>query len=163
MTRWVVLVVALATVSSATMSSPALAEIEWSYAKEKGRPILRGFSGEYEGDNEFWARCRADRRIEVGLGAHTEIGTGKGEAVALTLASGGKSATVKGQSRKSENFEMTSGTELRANVALADPLFAVLDTGKPITVTGSSVKKQVTWAVTNLKARVATFVKACGP
>lgn len=80
----------------------------------------------------------------------------------LTLASAGKSATVKGRSRWSENSEMTGGTELRATVALTHPLFAVLATGKPITVTGS-LKKPVTWKVRSLKARLAAFIKACGP
>ena len=91
---------------------------------------------ESEVDNEFWARCRSDGMIDIGMGAESHVGKGKGEPVSLTLTSGGQSVTISGVSRESKNVEMTGGIELQARVKRDDKLFAVLSTGQPIAVTG---------------------------
>jgi hypothetical protein len=137
----------------------AAAETDWKLLKRDGRAVLQGHGGEYEGDDDLWLRCRADKAIDVGAGAESEVGKGKGETVKLTLTSAGKTATLSGVSRRSENWEMTGGTELRTRITRDDPLFAVLATGKPIAVTGPIKPK--TWAVKGLKTQLAAFLKAC--
>jgi hypothetical protein len=135
------------------------ADVEWTVSKKNGRAYLGGMPNEPEVDYEFWAHCRANGSIEVGAAAEAHVGKGRGEAVTLKLASAGKTISLKGVSRKSENFEMTGGVELRAVVSREHPLFAVLATGKPITVSGPI--KPMTWPVKGLSARTAQFLKAC--
>ena len=38
---------------------------------------------ESEVDYEFWAHCRTDGKIDVGMAAESHVGKGKGEAVTL--------------------------------------------------------------------------------
>lgn len=137
----------------------AAADIEWTLSKKDGRAYLSGMPKESEVDTEFWALCRADGAIEVGAGAESHVGRGNGEAVTLKLAAGFRRATLTGVSRESENYQMTSGVELRAVVASAHPLFKVLANGKPIKVTGPI--KPLTWPVNGLKAKAADFLKEC--
>ena len=135
------------------------ADVVWTLSKKNGRAYLSGMPDESEVDNEFWAHCRADGAIEVGAAAESHVGKGGGEAVTLKLASGLKSTTLTGVSRQSENFEMTGGVELRAIVSRNHPLFAVLSSGKTVTVSGPI--KRLTWPVKGLKAKTADFLKAC--
>jgi hypothetical protein len=146
----------------AGMLAPAFAadSVNWTFSKKDGRPYLMGLSAEEEGDTEFWAHCRKGGTIELGVGAHSGVGKGAGEAVSVTLKSGTQTAKLDGKSRKSENFEMTAGQELRVETTAADPVFAVMATGKPIAVTGS-VDKPVKWPATGLKAKAAAFLAAC--
>jgi hypothetical protein len=137
----------------------ASAEIAWQFGKRGGRGYLQAMSTEPERDTEFWARCRPDGAIDIGIGADSSVGTGKGEAVTLMLASGGVMAKLTGSSRDSANFQMTGGAELRARVSRNDAVFNVLSTGKPIQVRGAI--KPITWPAKGLKSRVAAFLKAC--
>jgi hypothetical protein len=146
----------------ALLLAPAAAhadEVVWTVTKMKGRAFLSGMPDVPEVDYELWAHCRADGKIEVGAGAEVHVGKGRGEAVTLKLTSGGKTATLTGVSRWSENSEMTGGIELRATVSRDHPLFAVLATGKPIFVSGPI--KPMTWPVKTLSAKTAEFLKAC--
>ena len=147
---------------AATLAWPgaAWAEVEWAVRKEKGRVFLQGMHNVSEVDYEFWAHCRADGDIDVGMGAESHVGKGKGEKVELTLTSAGQSAKVVGVSRDSVNAEMTGGIELQGRVKRDDPLFAVLAIGQPIRVTGS-IKKPLKWNVKGLKPRVSAFLQAC--
>ena len=154
--------VALALVATLAGPGAAWAEVEWDLRKEKGRVFLGGMHKVSEVDYEFWAHCRADGAIDVGMGAESHIGWGKGEKVELTLTSAGQSAKIVGVSRASANVEMTGGIELQARVKRDDRLFAVLATGQPITVTGSIKKRPLKWNVKGLKSRVARFLQACG-
>src|SRR5262245_41610681 len=118
--------VALVIVGALIWPAAAAAEVEWALRKEKGRAFLQGMQNVSEVDYEFWAHCRADGDIDVGMGAESHIGKGKGEKVELTLASAGVSARVAGVSRDSVNAEMTGGIELQARVTRDHHLFAVL-------------------------------------
>ncbi len=152
----------LALAATLTLTSTALAEppVVWTVYKHKGQVHLQGMVDESEVDHEFWARCRKDGLIDIGMGAESHVGKGKGEKVSLTLTSGGQSVTISGVSRESKNVEMTGGIELQARVKRDDKLFVLLATGQPITVTGS-IKKPLKWEVKGLKARTAEFLKAC--
>lgn len=152
--------VALALVAALAPSCAAAAEVEWTLRKDKGRPFLQAMPDESEVDYEFWARCRTDGMIDVGMAAESHVGKGKGEKVALTLTSAGQTVTVSGVSRISDNSEMTGGIELRARVARDDKLFEVLATGQPVAVTGPI--KSMKWGVKGLKPKVASFLAQCG-
>jgi uncharacterized Zn-binding protein involved in type VI secretion len=127
--------------------------------KQKGRPYLFGMPSISESDTIFWARCAGNRAIDIGIGGNNDVGKGKGEAVSITLKSGSVSVKVDGQSRKSENFEMTGTSELRTKVSSGHDVFKVLATGKPIAVSGSM--KAETWPVKGLRGKVAAFLKSC--
>jgi hypothetical protein len=114
---------------------------------------------ESEVDFEFWAHCRVDGDIDVGMAAESHVGKGRGEKVALTLSSAGQTATVAGVSRHSVNSAMTGGIELRGRVKRDDRLFVVLATGQPITVTGPI--KPLRWGAKGLKAKLEAFLKSC--
>jgi len=149
------LVFALASAVPAT----ARPKVQWQIFKHEGQTRLHGMINESEVDNEFWARCRKDGLIDIGMGAESHVGKGKGEKVTLMLASAGQSATVTGVSRESENVEMTGGIELQTRVKPDDKLFSILATGQPITVTGPI--KTLKWEVRGLKGKLAEFLKAC--
>ena len=151
--------VALTLVAALAWPSAAAAEVKWSLGKEKGKPFLYGMENEAEVDYELWAHCRADGGIDVGMGAESHVGKGKGEKVELTLTSAGQSAKVAGVSRDSVNAEMTGGIELRGKVKRDDRLFAVLATGQPIAVTGPI--KPLKWGVRGLKPKLEAFLKSC--
>lgn len=157
--RLVALTVVSAFVVAFIWPSVAVAEVEWTLRKEKGRAFLQGMQNESEVDFEFWARCRADGEIDVGMGAESHVGKGKGEKVELTLASAGQTAKVAGISRNSVNSEMTGGVELQGKVKRDDQLFVVLATGRPIAVTGPI--KPLKWGVKGLKAKLDAFLKSC--
>ncbi len=137
----------------------AAANIDWRLDKDKGRPYLFGMPAVSESDTIFWVRCAGKQAIELGIGGNNDVGKGKGEAVSITLKSGGASTTIAGRSRKSANFEMTGTSELRAKVSSGHDVFKVLATGKPIAVSGSIEAE--TWPVKNLKSKVAAFLRSC--
>lgn len=151
--------VAITVVAALAWPSAAVAEVEWTLRKEKGRAFLQGMQNESEVDFEFWAHCRADGDIDVGMAAESHVGKGKGEKVELTLTSAGQTAKVAGISRDSVNSEMTGGIELRGKVKRDDKLFAVLATGQPIAVTGPI--KPLKWGVKGLKPKLDAFLKSC--
>lgn len=153
---------AAASLVATSLCSPVGAKdgLRWTLDKKDGQPNLTGMSTVEEADTEFWALCIGGGQAEIGVGANSIVGKGAGEKVALTLKSGAQTATIAGTSRNSENSEMTGGTELHTQVKIDDPLFAVLATGKPVTVTGN-IETPGKWPVNGLKAKVAAFQAAC--
>ena len=143
----------------AWVPATARAEIDWQLGKKGGRAYLQGMPSVSESDTEFWARCRPDGMIELGVGANSGVGTGKGETVTLQLTSAGVSAKLTGMSRNSINFQMTAGTELRTEVDRNDTVFRVLGTGQSISV-GGTIKPAI-WPVKGLRAKLDAFLKAC--
>lgn len=135
----------------------AVADIQWRIIN---RPYLQGQFNDDQGEQAFWAYCRPGSVIDVGVGANAQVGEGSGEAVMLSLTSGDETARLRGISRKTANFDKTGGTELRTSVSEDDPLFDVLATGQPITVTGS-LDGSVTWNVEGLRSRVRNFLRQC--
>jgi len=146
----------------AALCAPAAAKdgIRWTLGKKDGQPHLIGMSTEQEADTEFWALCKGGGVAQIGVGANSNAGKAEGETIALTLKSGAQTAKLSGTSRKSENFEMTGGSELIAQVKTDDPLFAVLTVGKPIAVSGN-IEHPGNWPVSGLKAKAAAFRAAC--
>ena len=145
----------------AVMLAPAAAaaEVAWKLTQKEGRPYLFAMPTEPEADTLFWALCGKGGAIALGLGGDADVGKGEGEPVAITLKSGGATASIAGRSRKSGNFQMTGTHELRASVRRDHAVFKVLATGEPIVASGSM--KAMTWQVKGLKAMVGNFLKAC--
>ena len=157
--RLLALTVVAAFAAVLVLPSAARAEVQWTLGKDKGRAFLQGMHNESEVDFEFWAHCRTDGDIDVGMAAESHVGKGKGEKVELTLTSAGQTAKVSGVSRNSVNSEMTGGIELHGKVKRDDKLFAVLATGQPIAVTGPI--KPLKWGVKGLKSKLDAFLKSC--
>ena len=135
----------------------AAADVQWRIIN---RPYLQGLSSEQNDDPVFWAYCRPGAVIDLGAGGNIGIGRGEGEAVTLKLTSDGRSATLNGISRPTAGFESTGRPELRTSVSEGDPLFDVLRTGKPVTVSGS-MERADTWTVDGLRSRTSNFLRQC--
>lgn len=123
-------------------------------------PTLLALPTESESDTSLLALCRNAGNIELHIGANEEVGRGRGESATLRFQSDGKSAVVKGVSRRSDNYEMTGGTELVTRVSSDSEFFKVLATGKPVNVSGS-LKKSVTWSDTAIASAVTKFLLDC--
>jgi hypothetical protein len=136
---------------------PAHAAMRWQAGQ---RPVLLAHSTESESARAFLALCRGPGAIELRIGADAYVGKGEGEPVSLIFAGGGRSATLRGVSKKSDDFGMTGGRELVTEVSTDDPLFAVLLAGKPVTITGS-LKKPIVLDGKSAKPAVAKFLVAC--
>ncbi len=134
----------------------------WSSEKQDGAATLSGQPDEEESDRVLFARCRADGRIDLGVGAYESVGEGKGEAVSVTLSAGGKNATLHGKSQNSPNFEMTAGTELATTVTKDDPVFAVFMSGQPVTIRTGATARPDRWSTKGLPASAQAFLAACG-
>ncbi|MCW5702075.1 MAG: hypothetical protein AB7I42_18340 [Bradyrhizobium sp.] len=133
--------------------------IRWTYVKSEME--LSGYpSGEEEPDYVLRLTCRAGAKVEIGIGAHDDIGRGRSGTFSVTLKSGDRTATLSGKSALSKNSEMTGASELRARMSLAeaDLLLAVLASGLPIAVTGP---KKDTWSVNGLAGKVRAFSEGC--
>ena len=149
--------VLMAVALSATV---ARAEMKWTASS---RPYLEARSTDSESDASFRALCRSPAAIELRVGAHEGVGKGKGDAVTLRLSSNGHQAVLHGASRRSDDYEMTSGTELVTEIKPSDAVFTLLGSGKDVTITGS-LAKPVTWRAENMADAVKSFLTACqGP
>jgi hypothetical protein len=140
----------------------ASAKMQWRFDTRNGRPYLELRDRGEEADTDFWASCRKPGGVEIGIGANTGVGKGEREPVTLQLVgAAARVATLQGVSRRSADYQMTAGTELRAAVTLGDPLFAVLAAGGSIKVTGS-IARPLTLDVRGLATRLDAFMHACG-
>ncbi len=144
-------------VAAALNAAPSQAAMRWQTSH---RPFLLAHSTETESDRSFLALCRGPGAIELRIGADDYVGKGEGEPVSLTFAGGGRRATLRGVSKKSDDFGMTGGRELVTEVTTDDPLFKVLLTGKPVTITGS-LKRPIVLDGKRAKPAVAKFLAAC--
>jgi hypothetical protein len=152
---------ALIGVFAAGLIAPASATaVRWTLSKD---PIeLSGYEQNAdEGDYVLRLTCTMPGTLEIGIGAHKDIGANKKRDFSATLASGPQSVTLSGKAADSKNVEMTGARELRLEqpLAAADKLLAVLATGSPIKASGAFSD---TWTVRSLTQHVAAFKKACG-
>ncbi len=138
-------------------AAPSKAAMRWQTGQ---RPFLLAHSTESESDRTFLALCRGPGAVELRVGADDYVGKGDGEPVSLTFAAGGRQATLRGVSKKSDDFQMTGGRELVTEVTTDDPVFKVLLAGKRVTVTGS-LKKPIMLDGKSAKPAVAGFLAAC--
>jgi hypothetical protein len=139
------------------LSGAACAETKWTVST---RPYLEARSTEEESDASLRAVCRSSGSIELRVGAAEGVGKGSREAVTLQFESAGQHATLRGVSRESDDFQMTGGTELVADVTADDPVFAVLTSGKPVKLSGS-LKTPVVWGADGVKRAVTQFLADC--
>jgi hypothetical protein len=143
------------------LTTAAFADFRWIFNKQP-RIELIGMdvvAGDDSTDTQFRATCRTGGRAEIGIGASHDLGSGNGEPVSVEITSGSKRTTLTGRSRKSPNFEMTGGTELRKIVSLKHSLFGTLGNGATIRVSGPQLALE--WPPTGLKQKLAAFRKGC--
>ena len=151
------LALALAGAVLVALPSPALAAFSWTYFGDS--KDLIGSTGEDEGDTDFRATCKGGGRAEIGIGAQESVGSGKNEAVSVTLASGARNVRIDGHSQNSPNFQMTAGTELRTDADKTHPVFQLLADPGPIKVSGKTLS--ATWPAAGRAAAAKAFTKAC--
>jgi hypothetical protein len=137
--------------------SSAAAEVVWTVAT---RPYLIARSSEPESDASLRALCRNPDAIELRLAAREGVGKGRGEPVTLRFQSAGHIAVVNGVSRRSEDFQMTGGTELVTDAKSGDAFFQVLSSGQAVTLSGS-IKSTATWDAVGISTSVKSFLSAC--
>ena len=149
--------------SLALLATYGIAEaksIRWWLAE---RPLeLFGGPDEPEADYELRITCLPGKAVEIGVGAYTDLGKGKGEPLAVTLQSGTRSVSLSGASKPSKNFEMTGAHELRARLKPDQQyrdLLAVLTSSAPIKVSGAM---RAEWSVRGLQKKAAHFAEYCG-
>lgn len=143
-------------------SGSALAEdLEWAVVD---MPYLEARSNESEADASLRALCAPGHRVILSFGAPAAPGfMGEGGRAPLTvkLESAGETVEVTGVSKQSVNSELTGGVELAAELSVDDPLFALLSSGKPVTIINAGGEKEV---LTEGKgaSEVKKFIAACG-
>ena len=129
----------------------------WMYISQEKE--LVGTTGEEEGDTDFRASCKANQHAEIGIGAEEDVGTGKGEAVSVTLKTGERTLRIEGTSHNSPNFEMTAGVELQTAVDGRHEIFQLLTEPGTIKVTGAT--RPASWPAGGRAAATKAFVHAC--
>lgn len=83
------------------------------------------------GDRPFFAACAEVGKIDLRLGAPLTKVSESGQPVALTLSAGKLRAALKA---RSELYQPTGSMEAFAAISADHPLFAVLESGRPVRV-----------------------------
>jgi hypothetical protein len=151
------IVVTIGTLLVAGLANPARAEIKWSVLT---RPYLLARTTGPEGDATLRAICRNPNAIEVRIGAEENVGKGNGEPVTLRFSGNGTAVSIKGVSRRSEDYQMTGGTELVTELQADDAFFKLLTSGQPVKVSGS-LQKTTTWVGAEMTEAVKKFFSTC--
>jgi hypothetical protein len=149
-----------------SLAQQQVKKFQWMSDKSGGGWVLNGFDwtqGFNEQDTLVRFACRRGGKIEIGIGADLGIGKGRGEAVVMSARSGFATVRIEGVSRKSENFEMTSGIELvKAGVDANDPLIELLKLEGSATLKQEPNGKSFTFPAKGFSAALAKFLKGCG-
>ena len=116
---------------------------------------------ENEGDTILQLSCGPIGFVDVHLGGVFGIGMGKYEAVSATLSAGTITASVKGLSIETSDVEMTGGIELLTALRSNDTLFAVLTSGKEITLKGGTEKEERFTLEAKVTEALKTFLGTC--
>ncbi len=117
---------------------------------------------ETESDALLRLGCHGFGLIDTHFGATFDIGKGEHEAVSVTLTSGKLMARMKGLSIQSEDSELTGGIELLTALMAGDEAFAVLTSGKEITLKGGRSKAERFTLGKETTAALKAFLKKCG-
>jgi hypothetical protein len=117
---------------------------------------------ETESDALLRLGCHGFGLIDTHFGATFDIGKGEHEAISVTLTSGKLTARVKGLSIQSEDSELTGGVELLTALMAGDDAFAVLTSGKEITLKGGRGKSERFTLGKDATAALNAFLAKCG-
>jgi hypothetical protein len=149
-----------------TVAQTQIRKFQWMTDKGSAGWVLNGFDwtqGFNEQDTLVRFACRRGGKLEIGVGADVGIGKGRGEAVVMSARSGLATVRIEGVSRKSENFEMTSGIELvKAGADANDPLIELLKMEGPTTIRQEPSGKSLTFPAKGFSAALVKFLKGCG-
>lgn len=152
-------------VAGASAAQTQITKFRWTADRGAAGWVLNGFdwtSGFNEQDALVRLACKRGGKLEIGLGADVGIGKGRGEAVAMSAKSGMASVRIDGVSKRSENFEMTSGVELVKSSDVNDPLIELLKMEQPVTFRQEPNGKSYTFSAKGFGAALAKFLKGCG-
>ena len=116
---------------------------------------------ETESDALLRLGCHGYGLIDTHIGGIFDIGEGGHEAVSVTLSSGALTAMVRGLSIYSEDSELTGGTELLTALMAGDDAFAVLTSGKEITLQGARDKDERFTLGAETTAELKVFIEKC--
>ena len=119
-------------------------------------------SDETESEALLRLGCKSYGLIDTHLGGAFDIGEGGYEAVTVTLSSGALKAKVQGVSIYSEDSELTGGTELLTALFSSDDAFAVLTSGREITLLGGRDKTDNFTLGVETTAELKAFLEKCG-
>jgi hypothetical protein len=117
---------------------------------------------ETESDAVLRLGCHGFGLIDTHIGAIFDIGEGEHEAVSVTLSAGTLTARVRGLSIYSEDSELTGGIELLTALMAGDDAFAVLTSGKEITLKGGREKEERFELGAETTAALKAFIEKCG-
>jgi hypothetical protein len=141
-----------------------IAKFQWNVGAVGNNWELNGFDwtdGFNEQDSLVRISCKRGGKFEIGLGAAVEIGKGRGEAVAMTANSGMATVRIDGVSKKSANFEMTSGVELVKSSDANDLLIELLKMEGPVTFRTQPGAKSYTFPAKGFGAAFAKLKARC--
>ena len=108
------------------------------------------------GDQPFFAACAAGGEIDLRFGAPLDGVAKSDERVSLTLIANRVESKLTGLS---EIYQPTGSMRAFARIQADDPVFALLATGKPVTLVHVT-KKRVVWPAAAPRD-VRDFVEAC--
>jgi len=152
-------------VAGESVAQQTIARFRWTVDRTGAVWVLNGFdwtSGFNEQDTLVRFTCKRGGALEIGLGADVGIGKGNSEGVTMSVKSAAASLRVDGVSRKSANFEMTSGTELVKTITASDPLIDLLKIEGLISMRQEPAGKSFTFPAKGFGAALAKFLKGCG-
>jgi hypothetical protein len=153
-------------VAEPTFAQQQIKKFQWMADKGGAGWVLNGFDwtqGFNEQDTMVRFACRRGGKLEIGVGADVGIGKGRGEAVVMSARSGLATVRIEGVSRKSENFEMTSGVELvKAGADANDPLIELLKMEGATTIRQDPTGRSYTFPAKGFSAALSKFLKGCG-
>jgi hypothetical protein len=116
---------------------------------------------ETESDALLRLGCHGYGLIDTHIGGIFDIGEGQHEAVSVTLSAGALTAKVRGLSIPSEDSELTGGIELLTALMAGDEAFAVLTSGKEITLTGGREKEERFTLGAEATAELKAYIEKC--
>jgi hypothetical protein len=116
---------------------------------------------ETESDALLRLGCHGYGLIDAHIGGIFDIGEGGHEAVSVTLSAGALTAKVRGLSIFSEDSELTGGVELLTALMAGDDAFAVLTSGKEITLQGARDKDERFTLDAETTEALKAFIEKC--
>lgn len=138
------------------LAQPKGAKLIWDLLDVRDTLSLTLRRADGTGDQPFFAACSAYGQIDLRLGAPLDRIEKAGEPVKITLTANRVSASVSGVS---EIYQPTGSMRAFARITASDPVFAVLATGKAITL-DRPAKQRVTWPAV-APGDVKFFIDAC--
>lgn len=119
-----------------TLSGPigaeAASKLRWEVEQSRDAVTLAVRSDDTKAPVGFLVECGLEGEVDISVGAPMDKVKKAGEPVSVTVAAGGKTFVLKGKARFNQ---FSRAMELFLQTNTDNGMFAVLATGKPVTVT----------------------------